>query len=90
MPLLKGRRRGKSLVLKRNTRIDGLQTSVSVEEAFWDGLKSVADDQAIPVNQLVATIDRERRERLYKNLSSAIRLFVLNYYRQQKERGPVP
>jgi predicted DNA-binding ribbon-helix-helix protein len=85
MPLLKGRRRGKSLVLKRNTRIDGLQTSVSVEEAFWDRLKSIADDQGIPVNQLVATIDRERRERLYKNLSSAIRLFVLDYYRSRMQ-----
>jgi len=85
MPLLKGRRRGKSLVLKRNTRIDGLQTSVSVEDAFWDGLKSIADVQGIPVNQLVATIDRERRELLYKNLSSAIRLFVLDYYRSRMQ-----
>ena len=85
MPLPKARRRGKSLVLKRNTRIDGLQTSVSVEEAFWDRLKSIADDQGIPVNQLVATIDRERRERLYKNLSSAIRLFVLDYYRSRMQ-----
>ena len=84
MPPLKARI-GKSRVLKRNTRIDGLQTSVSVEEAFWDRLKSIADDQGIPVNQLVATIDRERRERLYKNLSSAIRLFVLDYYRSRMQ-----
>jgi predicted DNA-binding ribbon-helix-helix protein len=89
MPPLKARIR-KSLVLKRNTRIDGLQTSVSVEDAFWDGLKSIADVQGIPVNQLVATIDKERRERLCLNLSSAIRLFVLDYYRQQNERGPLP
>ena len=89
MPPLKARI-GKSRVLKRNTRIDGLQTSVSVEAAFWDGLKSIADVQGIPVNQLVATIDKDRRECQYKNLSSAIRLFVLDYYRQQNGRGPVP
>ena len=78
------------MVLKRNTRIDGLQTSVSVEDAFWDGLKSIADVQGIPVNQLVATIDSERRKAHRLNLSSAIRLFVLEYYRQQKGRGAVP
>ena len=82
--------RGKSLVIKRNIRIDGLQTSVSVEDAFWDGLKNIADVQGIPVNQLVATIDKERRERQCLNLSSAIRLFVLDYYRQQNGRGAVP
>jgi predicted DNA-binding ribbon-helix-helix protein len=83
MPPLKAQI-GKSLVLKRNTRIDGLQTSVSIEDAFWDGLKSIADVQGIPVNQLVAAIDSERRERQCLNLSSAIRLFVLHYYRQQR------
>jgi predicted DNA-binding ribbon-helix-helix protein len=61
-----------------------------MEAAFWDGLKSIADAQDIPVNQLVATIDKDRRECQYKNLSSAIRLFVLNYYRQENKRGPVP
>jgi predicted DNA-binding ribbon-helix-helix protein len=90
MPLPKARRRGKSLVLKRNTRIDGLLTSVSVEDAFWDGLKNIADVQGIPVNQLVATIDMDRRERQWLNLSSAIRLFVLDYYRQQNGRRAVP
>jgi predicted DNA-binding ribbon-helix-helix protein len=89
MPPLKARIR-KSLVLKRNTRIDGLQTSVSVEDAFWDGLKSIADAQGIPINQLVATIDKERRERQCLNLSSAIRLFVLDYYRQRNGREAVP
>jgi predicted DNA-binding ribbon-helix-helix protein len=88
MPKLKAQI-GKSLVLKRNTSIDGLQTSVSVEDAFWDGLKSIAEVQVIPVSQLVATIDKERRQRQCLNLSSAIRLFVLDYYRQQTERSPV-
>ena len=89
MPPLKAQIR-KSLVLKRNTRIDGLQTSVSVEDAFWDGLKNIADVQGIPVNQLIATIDKERRERQCLNLSSAIRVFVLEYYRQQSWGGAVP
>jgi predicted DNA-binding ribbon-helix-helix protein len=89
MPPLKARI-GKSRVLKRNTRINGLQTCVSVEDAFWAGLKSIADVQGIPINQLVATIDKDRRERRYLNLSSAIRLFVLDHYRQRNGRGAVP
>jgi predicted DNA-binding ribbon-helix-helix protein len=89
MPPLKARI-GKSLVLKRNIRIDGHKTSVSLESAFWDELKSIADAQGIPANQLVATIDKERRERQCFNLSSAIRLFVLDHYRQRDVRGAVP
>ena len=79
--------RGKSRVAKRSVKVGAHNTSIAMEAAFWDGLKSIADAQGIPVNQLVATIDKDRRECQYKNLSSAIRLFVLEYYRQQNERG---
>jgi predicted DNA-binding ribbon-helix-helix protein len=89
MPPLKARI-GKSLVLKRNIRIDEHKTSVSLESAFWDELKSIADAQGVPVNQLIAAIDSERRERQCFNLSSAIRLFVLEYYRQRNGREAVP
>jgi predicted DNA-binding ribbon-helix-helix protein len=82
--------RGKSQVAKRSVRVGVNNTSIAMEAAFWDGLKSIADAQGISVNQLVATIDKDRRECQYKNLSSAIRLFVLDYYRQQNGRGPVP
>jgi predicted DNA-binding ribbon-helix-helix protein len=54
------------------------------------GSKASLMFKGVPVNQLVATIDNGRRERQYKNLSSAIRLFVLDYYRQQNERRAVP
>jgi predicted DNA-binding ribbon-helix-helix protein len=43
-------------------------------------LKEIAAAQSTPVNHLVETIDRERRKRQHANLSSAIRLFVLDYY----------
>jgi predicted DNA-binding ribbon-helix-helix protein len=81
--------RGKSQVAKRSVRVGANYTSIAMEAAFWDALKSVADAQGIPVNQLVATIDKDRRKGQYKNLSSAIRLFVLDYYWQQNGRGAV-
>ena len=57
--------RGKSLVTKRSIRLDGHRTSVSLETAFWDELKSIADAQGTLVGQLIAAIDSERHERQY-------------------------
>jgi predicted DNA-binding ribbon-helix-helix protein len=68
----------KSQVVKRSIVIAGHKTSVSLEDAFWKGLKEIAATRNIPVSDLVSTIDNERQ---HGNLSSAIRLFVLDHYR---------
>ena len=70
----------KSLVAKRSIVVAGHKTSVSLEDAFWVGLKDIARERNITLLELVAAIDRERRQ---GNLSSAIRLFVLDFYRNQ-------
>jgi predicted DNA-binding ribbon-helix-helix protein len=70
----------KSPVVKRSIVIAGHKTSVSLEDAFWKGLKEIAGDRNLTLSDLVATIDTDRRQ---GNLSSAIRLFVLDYYRSQ-------
>jgi predicted DNA-binding ribbon-helix-helix protein len=70
--------------------IDGHLTSVHLGDAFWDAFKEIAAAQGTMVGRLIATIDHERHERQHTNLSSAIRLFVLDYYRQQNGRGAVP
>jgi len=68
----------KSLVIKRSIVIGGHKTSVSLEEAFWKGLKEVASHRDLTLSALVSSIDAERS---HGNLSSAIRLFVLDHYR---------
>ena len=68
----------KSPVVKRSIVITGHKTSVSLEDAFWTGLKDIATSRHITLSELVALIDSERRQ---GNLSSAIRLFVLDHYR---------
>ncbi|MCC6776060.1 MAG: ribbon-helix-helix domain-containing protein [Hyphomicrobiales bacterium] len=68
----------KSPVVKRSIVIGGHKTSVSLEDAFWTGLKEIALGRNMTLSELVATIDTERQ---HGNLSSAIRLFVLDYYR---------
>src|SRR6266700_75733 len=68
----------KSLVVKRSVVVADHKTSVSVEDAFWSGLKEIARGRNIALSELVEAIDSERR---HGNLSSAIRLFVLDFYR---------
>jgi predicted DNA-binding ribbon-helix-helix protein len=70
----------KSPVVKRSIVIVGHKTSVSLEDAFWKGLKEIAGGRGMTMSDLVATIDSERKQ---GNLSSAIRLFVLDFYRAQ-------
>jgi len=66
-----------SAVLKRSVVIGGHKTSVSLEDKFWGSLKAIAGERNLTLSELVATIDGERQ---HGNLSSAIRLFVLDYY----------
>jgi predicted DNA-binding ribbon-helix-helix protein len=77
----------KSPVVKRSIVIAGHKTSVSLEDAFWKGLKEIAGDRNMTLSDLVATIDTDRRQ---GNLSSAIRLFVLDFYRSQMSPGVAP
>jgi predicted DNA-binding ribbon-helix-helix protein len=70
----------KSPVVKRSIVIAGHKTSVSLEDAFWKGLKEIASTRDMTLSELVAAIDSERQ---HGNLSSAIRLFVLDFYRNQ-------
>ena len=62
---------------KRSVLIAGHPTSVSLEEEFWEVLKEIAQERAISINALVEEIDSTRRG----NLSSAIRIHVLNSLR---------
>jgi len=69
-----------SLVVKRAIGVVGHKTSVSLEDAFWKGLKEIASGRDMTLSDLVAAIDSERQ---HGNLSSAIRLYVLDFYRNQ-------
>jgi predicted DNA-binding ribbon-helix-helix protein len=65
----------KSPIVKRSIIIAGHKTSVSLEDAFWSGLKEIARSQHITLSNIVCDIDTRRH---HGNLSSAIRLFVLD------------
>ena len=71
----------KSSVVKRSVVIDGHKTSVSLEDPFWTELKKIAHTQQVTLSNLVSKIEGAREQ---SNLSSAIRLFVLHHFRDDK------
>ena len=75
----------KSLVVKRSIVLAGHKTSVSLEDEFWNALKKIANDRYVTMSELVSGIDKQRQ---HGNLSSALRLFVLEYYRGKAAEKP--
>jgi predicted DNA-binding ribbon-helix-helix protein len=72
-----------SAVVKRSIVIAGHRTSISLEQAFWTCLKDIARDRHVTLSALVASIDQTRGK---GNLSSAIRLFVLDQVRDKSDQ----
>jgi predicted DNA-binding ribbon-helix-helix protein len=67
----------KSTVIKRSVVVAGHKTSVSLEDAFWKELKAIAIGRDMTLPKLIGKIDSARQ---HGNLSSAIRLFVLDSF----------
>jgi predicted DNA-binding ribbon-helix-helix protein len=70
----------KSVKVKHSVNVAGHKTCVSVENEFWEGLVETAKERGVSASKLVTSIDANRRK---GNLSSAVRLFVLNHYRDR-------
>jgi predicted DNA-binding ribbon-helix-helix protein len=76
-----------SVILKRSVTIEGRKTSISLEAAFWNGLREIAAVQKLPVAGLLQKIDADRKN---ANLSSAVRIYVFEYFRSRAEETPQP
>ena len=63
---------------KRSVRVAEHNTSVTLEGPFWDLLGDIATERGISINRLITEIDRGRSG----NLSSAIRVYVLEHLRE--------
>lgn len=72
----------KSAIIKRSIELNGHKTSVSLEDEFWTSLRSIAQAQDVSLPTLLQSIDQSREG---ANLSSAIRVHVLSYYRARTE-----
>src|SRR3974377_1387906 len=76
----RGREVMKSSVGKHSIVVAGHKTSISLEEAFWIGLKEISGHRDMTLSELVDEINGHRQQ---GNLSSAIRLFVLDYFKSR-------
>jgi predicted DNA-binding ribbon-helix-helix protein len=71
--------------VKRSVEIAGHKTSLSLEPAFWDLLKTAAAERSLPVNALVARIDAERIEApAATGLAGAVRLWLTARLRERQ------
>ena len=77
----------RGMVLKHSVRIKGHKTSISLEKEFWQYLKRVARSKGMSMSAFLATIDTPEREN--KNLSSTLRLYVLNSLMLQRNDDAV-
>ena len=68
----------KSPVVKRSIVVGGHKTSVSLEEPFWRSMKEISQQLSVTLSELVSEVDTNRQQ---GNLSSAIRLFVLDHFK---------
>jgi predicted DNA-binding ribbon-helix-helix protein len=74
----------RSHIIKRSVVIAGHATSVSLEPEFWDALKNIAVEDSLSVAALIRQIDDNIPSSNHRNLSSAIRVYIL---RQAQEKG---
>ena len=65
----------RSPIVKRSIVVGGHKSSVSLEEAFWNGMKEISSQRNMTLSDLVSDTDRNRQQ---GNLSFAIRLFLLH------------
>ena len=86
VPINRGRY-APSQIKKHSIILRQHKTSASLEEAFWISLRDIANFRGITLTLLLQKIDDERT---HSNLSSAMRLFVLDHYRKAALVAQVP
>ena len=73
----------KSLVSKHSIIVNKRKTSISLEDDFWQALHEIARLRRVSLSRLISSIDADRQ---FTNLSSAIRLFVLRFFKEEQGR----
>lgn len=76
------------ILRKRSITLHGHRTSLALEPEFWDGLETIAVLRKVSLAGLIAEIDDDRNHSA--PLSSAVRVFVLNHFRDNRYKPPKP
>ena len=62
----------------RNVTVSGRRTSIRMEQVMWNSLADICRTEERMLNELITMIDEKRAE---SNLTAAIRVFIICYYR---------
>ena len=73
----------KSMITKRSVMVKNHKTSVTLEDDFWQALHEIARLRRVSLSRLISSIDADRG---FANLSSAIRLFILKFFKEEQAR----
>ena len=65
-------------MIKKSVVIYKHKTSIALEDAFWEALKKIAIQDEISLSKLIERVDKLRT---VKNLSSALRVYIIHYYK---------
>lgn len=68
------------MAAKRSIVIAGRKTSITLEDPFWAALREIAVERKTSLATIVNDVNRQRSE---KNLSSTLRIFILDHYRRK-------
>ena len=61
---------------KHTVKVNGHDTSVFIEEEFWLELKEISKLKKRSISGIITDVDKNKKT---QNLSSAIRLYILNH-----------
>jgi predicted DNA-binding ribbon-helix-helix protein len=67
-------------VVRHSVGVAGHKAGVTLEDEFWEGLTEIAKERGMSPSELITSINADRG---HANLSSVVRLFVLNNYRMR-------
>jgi predicted DNA-binding ribbon-helix-helix protein len=70
----------KSPIIKRSVAVNGHKTSISLEEPFWNEIKTIASQRHTTIAELITDVDRGKQAEA--NLSSSLRVFILRHYQR--------
>jgi predicted DNA-binding ribbon-helix-helix protein len=79
------KKNNQSVLVCRNVTVNGRRTSLRMEPLLWDSLKDIAERENLSINQVCSEIDRRREA---ANLTAALRVFIISYYRNAAPAGP--